>query len=86
MSDGGTSLADIQKWRTQLVFQTIVAPDVIQAGDSGELLALRVYENTLLGCKCVVVAYREVSQSDGFVLTAYLTRRPSPRRKVLWMR
>lgn len=70
----------------ELVSQTIAAPDVIQAGDSGELLALRVYENTLLGCKCVVVAYREISESDGFVLTAYLTRRPSPRRKVLWMR
>lgn len=69
-----------------LVSQTIAAPDLIQAGDTGELLALRVYENTQLGRIYVVVAYREISQLEGFVLTAYLTRRPSQRRKVLWMR
>lgn len=69
-----------------LVCQTVVEPDLIQAGDNGELLAMRFYENIQLGGKYVVVAYREVSQLDGFILTAYLTRRPSQRRNVLWKR
>lgn len=34
----------------------------------------------------MVVAYREVSLEDGFVLTAYLTSRPSVRRIMLWKR
>lgn len=61
-------------------------PDVVQVGDSDELLAIRLYKNTSLGRKYVVVAYREINGSDGFVLTAYLTRRPSKQRKVLWTR
>jgi uncharacterized protein YuzE len=32
----------------------------------------------------LVAAYREISSDDGFVLTAYFTRRPSSTRKVLW--
>ena len=39
-----------------------------------------------LGRKYVVVAYREISDTDGFTLTAYLTRRPSQQREVLWTR
>jgi hypothetical protein len=69
-----------------LVAETITEPDFIQAGDSGELLAIRLYETTQLGRKYVVVAYREISNTDGFILTAYLTRRPSQQREVLWTR
>lgn len=69
-----------------LVMATIAEPDLIQAGDSDELLAIRLYDQTKLGRKYVVVAYREIKVMDGFVLTAYLTRRPSKRRKVLWIR
>lgn len=69
-----------------LVIETIAKPDFIQAGDSGELLAVRLYEATQLGRKYVVVAYREINAIDGFILTAYLTRRPSQQREVLWTR
>lgn len=69
-----------------LVFETIAKPDLIQAGDSGELLAIRLYDKTQLGRKYMVVAYRETSATDGFILTAYLTRRPSQQREVLWTR
>ena len=34
-----------------LVIETISEPDFIQAGDSGELLAIRLYEATQLGRK-----------------------------------
>lgn len=70
----------------EMVIETVTMPDLIQAGDSGELLAVRLYDNTSLGRKHVVVAYRETSATDGFILTAYLTRRPSQQREVLWTR
>ncbi len=76
---------EMEKSRS-LVTETISEPDLIQAGDSGEQLAIRLYEVTQLGRKYVVVAYREISATDGFVLTAYLTRRPSQQREVLWTR
>lgn len=69
-----------------MVIETVAMPDLIQAGDSDELLAVRFYDNTPLGRKHVVVAYRETSVTDGFILTAYLTRRPSQQREVLWIR
>lgn len=68
------------------VLQTIEAPDLVQAGDFGELLAIRHWSLTAFGSKFVVVAYREVERTDGFVLTAYLTRRPSRSRTVVWTR
>jgi hypothetical protein len=69
-----------------LVLETIVEPDMIHAGDSGELIATRHYVETPLGSKFLVVAYREAVPQDGFVLTAYLARRPPSRRKLLWIR
>ena len=68
------------------VLQTVDEPDLVLAGDFGELLAVRHWPITALGSKFVVVAYREVDQMDGFVLTAYLTRRPSRSRSVIWKR
>jgi hypothetical protein len=34
----------------------------------------------------VVVVYREIGTDDGFVLTAYLADRVSPRREATWKR
>lgn len=66
------------------VLETLAEPDMIQQGDFGELLAVRFYADTPMGEKFLVVAYREVSVEDGFVLTAYLTRRPSTGREIIW--
>lgn len=66
--------------------ETLSEPDMIQEGDFGELLAIRRYAETPVGDKFLVVVYRESSAEDGFVLTAYLTRRPSARREVIWRR
>lgn len=68
------------------VLETVQEPDMIQQGDFGELLAIRHYSQTPLTSKFMVVAYREVSLDDGFVLTAYLTSRPSVRRVTIWKR
>ena len=71
--------------RTRML-QSLEDPDIVQAGDFGELLAIRHWTATTLGSKHVVVAYREVSQVDGFIVTAYLARRASRSRSVLWKR
>ena len=68
------------------VMETLAAPEQVQQGDFGELLAIRPYTDTPLGPKHLVAVYREVSPEDGFVLTAYLTRRPSRTRVILWKR
>lgn len=71
--------------RTEIL-ETVSDPDLIQEGDSGELLAIRSYDETPLTSKFLVVPYREVSEEDGFILTAYLTSRPSSSRTVTWKR
>ena len=52
------------------VLETLAAPDMIQEGNLGELLAIRFYPETPLTSKFLVVAYREVSDDDGFILKA----------------
>jgi len=59
-------LADLR----QDVLQTVAEPERIVEGGAGELLALREQENG----KWLVVVYREL-KDDGFVITAFLTRR-----------
>ena len=66
------------------VLDTLSKPDFVQEGDFGELLAVKAYEDTPFGPKFLVVVYREISVSDGFVLTAYFTRMPSKSRRKVW--
>jgi hypothetical protein len=69
------------------ILQTLNQPDRIQVGDTDERLALRRYDKTPVTTdKFLVVVYRETSPTDGFVITAYFTRRPATHRKTLWMR
>ncbi len=68
------------------VLETVGTPDMIQSGDYGEILAVRHYPVTPLTSKHLIVAYRESAADDGFILTAYLARRPSARREVIWKR
>lgn len=70
----------------QQVLQTVEEPDQIQEGDFGVLIAVRLYPTTPLTRKHVVVAHREISGIDGFVLTAYLATRVSDRRGIIWQR
>ncbi len=63
------------------VLGCIEEPDRVLSGRAGELLALRQMEPG----KHMVVAYREMEE-DGFVITAFLTRRTRSleRRPRLW--
>ena len=63
------------------VMETIREPERVVAGRQGELMALTEMEPG----KWMVVVYRELAD-DGFVITAFLTRRRAPleRRQQVW--
>lgn len=67
-------------WKSE-VLETIAFPERILSGNDGECLALHEVETG----KWLVVVYRE-QDGDGFVITAFLTRRirSLDRRKQLW--
>lgn len=53
-----------------LVLETLSNPELIQQGDVDTLLAIRFYERSPLTRKYLVVVYKEINRTDGFVLTA----------------
>ena len=66
------------------ILQVINAPDIVQQGDSGALLAVKKFGKTpVTENKYLVVAYKELSETDGFVLTAYYSSELK-RRSELW--
>ena len=64
------------------VLEIIENPEVIYQGKAGESIAIREVEKE----KFLLVIYKEISQEDGFVVTAFLTRRKKQieKRKKLW--
>ncbi|MEX1104453.1 MAG: hypothetical protein WED87_09390 [Dehalococcoidia bacterium] len=63
------------------VLETIERPERVLAGNGGELLSVR----TIGPGKALVVVYREEDE-DGFVITAFVTRRLAAlaRRRQTW--
>ena len=74
------------RWHRWRVLGAVADPDVIQRGDYGARIAARHYNQPPVANLYVVAVYREVEATDGFVITAYLARRLSERREVLWTR
>lgn len=68
--------------RREEVLETVTDAERVVEGQGGELLAVRSMEER----RAMVVVYREVDQSDGFIITAFLTRRLASidRRQQLW--
>lgn len=62
------------------VLQAVRSPDVVQRGEFGARLAVRRLDGNHL-----IVVYREVTNDDGFVITAYLAQRLK-RGPILWSR
>ena len=64
------------------ILETVENPEAIYEGKTGELLAVKELENG----KYIVVVYRELSSEDGFIITAFLTRRKRQleRRRKIW--
>jgi len=71
---------ELAGWQTH-VLEAVSAPERILKGGAGELLAVRESETG----KFMVVVYREFEE-DGFIITAFLTRRMRwfDRREQLW--
>lgn len=63
------------------VLDAVADPERVLAGGAGELLAVKIHEPG----KWLVVVYPE-AEDDGFVITAFLTRRfrSLDRREQLW--
>ena len=67
------------------ILETIENPDMILAGDFGELIALRLYNKTPVSInKYLTVVYKETSNIDGFILTAYFSRSINKKRDLIW--
>lgn len=66
------------------VLETITDQHLIQQGDFGELIAIRFYEKSPLTSKYLVTIYKEATEIDGFVITAYYATKPSERRQIIW--
>ena len=66
------------------VLETVKEPEAIYEGKMGECIAVREIEKG----KYIVVVYRELSKEDGFVITAFLTRRKKQleRRRKIWQK
>ncbi len=64
------------------VLEVLANPDAVYEGDQGELLAV----SSRLGAPQLVVVYREASEEDGFVITAFFTTRVRQieRRRLVW--
>jgi hypothetical protein len=64
------------------VLETVNEPQAVYEGKLGELIAVKQLE---IG-KFMVVVYKEVSKGDGFIITAFLTKRirQIERRNKLW--
>jgi hypothetical protein len=67
------------------ILSTIENPDFIIAGDFGELLAVKLYDKTpVTSDKYLTVVYKETSNLDGFILTAYFSRSINKKRLIVW--
>jgi len=66
------------------VLETMEDPDAIYEGISGDLLAIKKMKKG----KYIVAVYKEMSETDGSVITALLTSRlrQFERRKKIWPR
>jgi len=64
------------------VLEAIAEPDYIYEGIDKELLAVK----EIIPAKYIVVVYREIDAVDGFIITAFFTKRKKhlERRTLLW--
>jgi len=64
------------------VLETIETPEEIYQGMTGEYIAIKKIEEN----KYIIVIYKEIDKKDGFIITAFLTRKKKQfeRRIKLW--
>lgn len=66
------------------VLEVVYNPDAVYQGSSAELISTKESEPG----KMIVVVYKELNKEDGFIITAFLTRkiRQFARRVKVWPR
>lgn len=66
------------------ILETIEKPEIIYEGRSSELIAIKEFQK--ISPKFVVVIYKELSGNDGFVITAFVSKRKQEfnKKKVVW--
>ena len=64
------------------VLEVVEEPEAIYEGKTGEYIAVREIEKG----KYIVVIYKELNKEDGFIITAFLTKRRKQleRRQKIW--
>jgi hypothetical protein len=80
-----TEHPEVKPYLTRIL-RTVEEPDLIASGATGELKAIKWFEDLHVGSKHLVVVYRKTNGKEGFIVTAYVTsdlERVS-RRGVLW--
>ena len=63
------------------VLGTVASPDVVVPGYRGSLIAVRNHGRR----RYLNVVYRQISRTDGFIITAYFSRRLD-RKRPIWRR
>ncbi|MFH0926240.1 MAG: hypothetical protein V1872_11545 [bacterium] len=63
------------------VFEVVERPELIFKGNNGTLKATKNFGKN----KWLIVIYKEISKSDGFVITAYFLNK-KPKGEVVWQR
>lgn len=66
------------------ILETIENPTIIYEGNYNELICIS--KKNEVTSKFIVVVYKEISLDDGFIITAYLSKREQNfiKKKVLW--
>jgi hypothetical protein len=66
------------------VLETVEGPEAIYEGQRGEFIAVK----EIAKGKYLVAIYKELNQEDGFIITAFLTRRKKQleRRRKIWQK
>lgn len=66
------------------ILETIEQSETIYEGKSGEFIAIKEFDKT--SPKFVVVIYKEIDKIDGFIITAFISKRRQEfnKKKVIW--
>jgi len=68
------------------ILETAQTPDLIAAGATGELKAIKWFDDLHVGPKYLVAVYRKAESKEGFIVTAYVTSdlEKTCKRGVVW--
>ena len=71
-----------------LLLKTVEDPDMILKGVSDEVRVVRFFQETHVGPRYIMAAYKELRDGRGFIITAYKTTKVAQlvTRGVVWQK